>query len=348
MNHDKVIGGEFEINIENLSGIGDKAFLNEGYLYSSGRAALYNILKFIEKSRKNIKTLYLPDYLCHSIVDTAKKTSLELVFYPLADNLVIDKIKFEELYQANAAILLINYFGLQSLRNPIAYLRNLDKNVCIIEDNVQSFFSMFEDSDADFRFTSFRKTLPVPDGGLVKSNYKMPVPEKINTFAQYKAAGGILKTFRKYDCFDDELYLKFLEIGEDGIDDNLDKKISNLTIDLFSGIDIQRVSILRKCNASQIVKGLKSMNLNPLLPYKECNVPLFIPIWLENRDIVRLKFLQNQIFCPVHWPLTDSTRSLSKTEDMAKHELSIIVDQRYSLDDMNRILEVIDSSIHGK
>lgn len=349
MANDNVIGGEFGLDIRRLSGHRKNEFLKEGFLYSSGRAALFNILISIQNRMGVGKTLYLPDYLCHTISQTARKTSFSIRYYKLNNKLEIDKKVFANNYEKGSLILLINFFGYQVLSSQIEYLRELDDEIIIIEDNVQSFYSMFDHSLADYSFTSFRKSLPVPDGGWVKTNYVMPVTEGANTFVQYKAAGGILKSFRNYDCFDDSLYLKLLETGEDLIDNNLTCNISQLTIDLFSGIDIVRERILRQRNAAYLVKGLNQLEIKQVLKFKEGIAPLFVPVWLEDRNKVRKVLFSKQIFCPVHWPVeTDITGHLEKGEEMADHELSIIVDHRYGLKEMDIILETLDNAINGK
>ena len=342
MRNGKVIGGEFDLDMRGLSGAFGNDFLKDGFLYSSGRAALYNILLSIEGRIGQGKALYLPDYLCHTIAQTAQKTSFVIKYYRLNDSLEIDRKDFENRYEKGSAVLLINYFGLQTLSFQIDYLKSLDSLVCVIEDNVQSFHSMFEDSKADYRFTSFRKSLPVPDGGWVKTSFEMPQPAGANTFAQYKVAGGILKSLRDYGCVDDSLYLKLLEEGESRIDGNLTSGISRLSLELFSGIDTESEKSLRQRNAAYVSKCLKQVGVRQILGHEESKVALFIPVWLEDRDKARKALFSNQIFCPVHWPVEpDITGPLAKGQEMAGHELSIIVDQRYGLQEMDMIIDTL-------
>ena len=343
-----MIGGEFDISLDRLPGNYDISFLQDGYLYSSGRAALYHILRYIKTYMKDIHTLMLPDYLCPSIITTALKVDFELVFYPLSDSFQLNYVKFPSIYRKNSAVLLINYFGLVSLSEQVSYLRGIDNEICIIEDNVQSFFSMWHSSESDFIFTSFRKALPLPDGGWVKTSYHLDSPIARNTFSQYKIAGAILKGLRPYGCFDDSLYLNLLETGEDQIDDNLNSKISDMTINLFSGIDLHKVEVLRKRNADYLQNGLKSIGIELLIPLSEGCVPLALPVYLNNRDKIRKRLFEHEIYCPVHWPKCSSSFSLSKGEELYDHELSLVIDQRYGLEDMDRILTILEDSLYGR
>ena len=44
-------------------------------------------------------------------------------------------------------------------------------------------------------------------------------------------------------------------------------------------------------------------------------------------------------FCPLHWSLDGMP--LKKGAEMAQHELSLIVDQRYAINDMDWILSLL-------
>ncbi len=343
----QIIGGEFSIDLRTISRKNDINIQNEGYLYSSGRAALFHILSYIKKNMKEISSLMLPDYLCPSIIEIASKFDFNLIYYPVSDTLEINETVFSSLYRRKSAVLLINYFGLVSLNKQIVFLNELDENICIIEDNVQSFYSMLDISKADFCFTSFRKTLPLPDGALVKTIHKLPIPNGENTFAQYKIAGSILKKMRNYKCIKDYVYLDLLEKGEKLINENLGKKISDFTLDLIPKIDLEQIKFLRKQNSIYLIEGLKTLGIEPLITVNENAVPLFIPIYLQNRDKIRNFLFDHQIYCPVHWKLDCNLSFLSKGVDLAEHELSLIIDQRYQIEDMDRILVTLQKALYA-
>ena len=71
-----------------------------------------------------------------------------------------------------------------------------------------------------------------------------------------------------------------------------------------------------------------------------CNhIPLCIPVYWENRDEVRRRMFQHEVFCPVHWPLEGM--DVKKGKEMAEHELSLIIDQRYGQKDMELIISLL-------
>ena len=105
------------------------------------------------------------------------------------------------------------------------------------------------------------------------------------------------------------------------------------------------MSILRKRNAVTIQKGLERLGLKPCVAIPKDSVPLFIPIILKDRDKVRKAMYAHNIFLPVHWSVEEHVEELKRGVYMAKHELSIIIDHRYTSSDMEKILSVLENNI---
>ena len=334
-----MIGGEFPIAITDLLRAQSLSRVNDGtYHYASGRAALYHILKYL-KEEKGINSILLPDYLCDTILVPIRKLDFEYTFFSLNDRLELEKDKFKEVYKKDVAVLLINYYGLQDLTKQISIIRNIDADAIIIEDNVQAYYEFKKPlGDVDFKFTSLRKTFAVPDGGLVKTKYQLPKVEKPNTFGQYKAAAALLKFVREGN-FNDQIYLEMFEKGESLIDSELGCGMSQIAVKLYDALEEERVKIRRLNNAQYLIGQLDRIGLKPLLPLNEGCVPLFIPIYLENRDEVRRRMFQHEVFCPIHWPLDGM--NVKQGANMAAHELSLIVDQRYTEEDMDLIVTLL-------
>ena len=342
-NRSEIIGGEFDVDLQSLKNSLSGNVSHDGtYKYSTGRSALYYILLDVKK-RYNVSKILLPDYLCSSVVIAAEKAGVKAFFYPLNDQLELDEQHFANLYDEKSAVLIINYFGLQNIQNQVAYVRSLNKDAVIIEDDVQGFYEFQKELiGVDYKFTSLRKTFACPDGGLVKTKNLLPEVNTVNKFHQYKLAGSILKSLRKPEYYDDAVYLSMFEKGESMIDDDIAEGMSNIAIDIISKTDTERFAYIRRRNAKFICDGLKSLSLRTILPVTAEKTPLFIPIYLEDRNKVRKYMFQHNCYCPVHWPLEGL--NVKKGTEMAEHELSIIVDQRYTNEDMEYILDLISKS----
>jgi len=334
-----MIGGEFPISVSDLLKAPSLSRVDDGtYHYASGRAALYQIIKCLKEQRGITKVL-LPDYLCDTIFVPIRKLAIEYEFYPLNVKLELDTVSFCKVYSKDAAVLLINYYGLQDLSEQVSFIRSIDVDAMIIEDDVQAYFEFKKPlGDVDFKYTSLRKTFAIPDGGLVKTNYPLPVIDRPNTFGQYKATAALIKGMREGN-FDDSVYLDISKMGGSKIDDELDCGMSFIAERLYACLDVDFVKKCRQNNGKYLAERLSEKGIKSLLPVKEDKVPLFVPVVMNNRDRVREAMFQHKVFCPVHWPFDGI--SLKKGADMAAHELSLIVDQRYNEKDMELILSLL-------
>lgn len=330
-----MIGGDFPIAVTDvMNAEGRRSRIPDVYTYSSGRAALYQILKFL-KQEKNVKHILLPDYLCSSVLVPLKALELNYTFYPIDEQLELEPLSFANFYKKDSAVLVINYFGLKDLTVQVQIIRSLDEHAIIIEDDVQAYYEFKKPlGEVDFKFTSLRKTFALPDGGLVKTKHEMPLVDTPNTFGQYKAAAALLKSMREGN-FNDQIYLELFEKGEALIDGELDRSISKIAVKLYNNSDEDRVKVRRLNNARYLLEKLKSIGIEPLLPLLEDHVPLFIPVLLNNRDNIRKAMFQQEVFCPVHWPLDGM--DISRGSIMADKELSLIIDQRYGNVEMDKI-----------
>lgn len=333
------IGGEFEYDLSLFCKRQEKR-LEEGFFYSSGRAALYHIFLYI-KNKLGKTVVYLPDYLCESIVESARLAGFNIRFYPVLSDLLPDIGYLKKCdHLGEAAVLLINYYGGIRLENIITDLKVFYDSACVIKDNVQAYFAMSAESGADFSFTSFRKQFSLPDGAWVKSKYSdLQVVSGENTFVRYKLAGGILKSLRGCRGITDETYLSFFRQGEELINQNLNAAMSDISAHILSKLNVLEVASVRIRNAAYLVKKLKEIDISPLIYFDQGQVPLFVPVYLQNRDDIRNSLFRENIFCPVHWPCTQT--SLKKGVEMARHELSLVIDQRYDCADMDRIIRVL-------
>ena len=333
-----MIGGEFPIAVTDILNVENRhAVSPDVYIYSSGRAALYQILKYL-KVELGVNSILLPDYLCSSLLVPINKLKLDFQFYPIDEVLELKPAKFHELYKTGTAVLLINYFGLKDLSPQVDCIHSVDEHAIIIEDDVQAYYEFKKELDGvDFKFTSLRKTFAVPDGGLVKTRHLLPKIDAPNSFGQYKAAAAVLKHMSKGN-FHDQIYLELFEKGELLIDSELEHSISAIGEKLYSIIDEEQIKVSRINNAKYLIDSLQQIGITPILPLTDNHVPLFVPIYLPNRNAVRKEMFANEVFCPVHWPLEGLDVRMGR--QMADMELSLIIDQRYGRKEMDKIVSL--------
>ena len=331
-----MIGGEFEIDLSI-----QREFVPQPdtYYYASGRTALYQILRSLSTRHTKV---WMPDWFCYSMVEAAERAKTEVVFYELNSDF---KVTLEALdksgFRDGETVLMVNYFGLQDLTPTAKTIKEQYPKSIVIEDDVQAYWCFAEQENpyADYRLTSLRKAFAIPDGGLVKTSRPMPDVTGPNTFSPLKVKAGVMKLHRGQDGIKDEDYLALFSLGDELISENYKSSMSDDSKRLFAGTDFEQAKWQRRANAKVILEGLKSLGIKPLIEVPADAVPLFIPIYLENRDEVRRRMFQHEVFCPVHWP--QEGMDVKKGKKMAEHELSLICDQRYGVKEMNEIIKII-------
>ena len=143
------------------------------------------------------RKVWMPDWLCHTMVEAAERAGYEMVFYELDSDF---KATVEALdrsgFRNGDAMLMVNYFGLQDLTSTAKAIKEHYPDAIVIEDDVQAYwsFSKKENPYADYRFTSMRKAFATPDGGLVKTTRPMPEATCSNTFAPLKVKAGVMNS----------------------------------------------------------------------------------------------------------------------------------------------------------
>lgn len=284
------------------------------------------------------------------MVSTINDARWKLSYYNLDSNFRVD-INDVTLIKSKKVLLLVDYFGCVDLSSDIKKIRNINKDLIIIADCVQSFFKLYS-YDSDYTFTSLRKMCEIPLGSIVIKKRRSPFymsnqffNSKINlTFNysydndkwyEYKFLGNFLKCFPS--IFSDNCILNLLKHGEDLLDRDFqhDMAVPSYLPMMLNAVDFDNIKIKRKTNAALLHKELNRLNIKHL--FNDSSVPLFVPIFIKNRDDVRKKMFENNIFTPIHWSVQSSTCS-----KIVETELSLICDQRYTEDDLLKQISILE------
>lgn len=324
------IGSEFHMMpFESGHGFG---FPGKGNLVFSGRTAIETVLKELPNARRAV----LPSYCCDSMIQPFRDAEIEIDFYPVYfDN----GLKIEvNLPEDTDIFLWCNYFGFS---NPMPDLSGYKG--AIIEDITHSLLSkQTYDFKSNYLVASVRKWEPINCGGYCaavnEELHHIPVKFPPQKFVERKSMAMKLKT-EYLNEIDEEKKTRFLSMFDES-NDWLANNYFQLTIDPWSreyleSVDIDEHRKIRRQNAKVLYEGLKKAQF--LFREEDMDCPLFVPILLCNRDMVRQVLIENQIYCPVHWPKPEKCES-----NLYNLELSLICDQRYSEDDMVRIVSVLD------
>ena len=312
----KEIGGYFELELAQK-----EEFHKDAIKLNSGR----NGFKYILKAQ-NPKKVYIPNFICDSAVEPLEELCIPYEFYNIDENFEI----MQNLdIQNDEKLFYVNYYALKS--KYIQKLVSKYKNKLII-DNTQAFFEKpIENIDTIY---SPRKFFGVSDGGYLYTSKKLD--EKLEKDESYEKA---IQLLGRIDKSASSFYNDYQKAEERLINQPI-KHMSNLTQRLLSSIDYKEVSKKRKENFNYLHNELKKLNLlkiNDDLDFTACVYPFMI----DDKNL-RQKLIDNKIYVAKYWNEVLERKETTEIEkNFVNKIIPLPIDQRYSLEDMKKIIEVI-------
>ncbi len=316
----KEIGGFFQLELPQ-----EREYYSDCIRLNTAR----NAFEYLIRARNYIK-IYLPKYMCDSMIEPLKRNHIEYEFFSIDNDLLplIDSKKIKQ----NIGILVTNYFGL--LDNKLSIIKEKYKNLII--DNSQAFFSTpLNNIDTIY---SPRKFFGVPDGSYLFTS------QSINeNFPQSISWNNSDYLIKRIDLSANEAYNDFKKNEERLTNKNIER-MSNLTRKLLESINYTKVKDKRNENFLYLHKRLRSHN--ELTPMIECglkNTPLVYP-FLTNKDRLRENLINKNIYVAQYWK--DVFKRSEKNEwefYLSKFLLPLPIDQRYGRVEMDYISKIINN-----
>lgn len=338
----KEIGSEFwfDTNIKETQSIPNET------LVLSGRTAIDLIIQDILKSRK-VRNVYLPAYCCDSMIAPFVRNGIEVVMYDMRfdGNLhyLVDENKSIDIFYVN------NYFGYENTVSNDVIERFKAKGAIVIYDKTHSLFMTNDPTNAlaDYTFASIRKWMGVVCGAVVYKSFGTFDANLLEyPFLQCKInAMHEKKRYIEGDTnVDKQVFLrKYVEFGHHLAEDYQGYKMDELSERIWEQSDKLSIKEVRRDNAAVLHQYLRLKFIGKLTA-RIC--PVFVPVFFntnEERNEVRKRLIDKQIYCPIHWPKNQMITPEMEVNKIFETELSLICDQRYSSVDMGRIVKVINN-----
>lgn len=340
------IGSEFSNVLANTGERKEITWLPYGQDHAfvfSGRTAIETIIQDIHcKYRK----VLLPSYCCESMIEPFMAAGYAIKYYEVTWT---DRFMVNLCIPRDCGVLFwCNYFGFR-IDYPLEEIRAFQaRGGIVIEDITHSLFSQQQyHSNSDYLVASLRKWGALLSGGFCSKSTGFfahkPQIEPDQAFLSKKLKAMELKEEYLQEHIPEKKaqYLRlFTETNqwfEDQYSGVLMDEMSGRLIDSWNIEDIRTV---RRKNAAVLYRKLTSCpHIRPLFSMEQMDCPLFVPVCLEQeaRNQLRKALIQEEIYCPIHWPQPGEVCQSSLYDT----ELSLICDQRYSEKDMERICQVI-------
>lgn len=373
------IGSIYEMNpncIEKAAFLGKASFGlkevkkhgRENTVYTaSAREAISLVLYSLEKECPDCKKKCLmPAYMCDTVFIPFVRNGWELVFYHIGKDMKADRAELEELIRREKPNLLFihDYYGVDTWAEFRGFLGECKKRGLLIMEDVTQAYYLDIGNTADYVIGSLRKWYAIADGGFVTTNHALfdEIVVKDDAFATERF--GVLS--KKWDylqkiqqngsALTKEQTETLKQQKEEFLSQNreLEERLDNYErvtaiSDISKGVlvvtDEEGAKSCRKSNYRILGEGIKNKKcvLSAIKDLEEA-VPLYFPVYMENRNRLQEYLKNKDIYVPVLWPVAKENEPvLSKEEQyIFSHIAAIPMDQRYGKEDMERIVEAIN------
>ena len=323
----KAIGGYFELaDYEEGRGFPHQ----DGVLLNTGRNALEYILRCVGE----IKGIYLPYYTCEVVLEPLRKLHIPWVFYHINANFeMVEDIRPKE----GEYIIANNYFGIKD-----AYIQTLAEKYGdhLIVDCAQAYFA--KPIPGIKAFYSTRKYVGVADGGVAYlgnlSDSLLEVDEIENTDEHNS------HLFKRKQFGAEAGYSDF-QMNEKKLDNQPIRKMSFCTKWILEHIDYERVIDIRKRNYQYLDEALAEFNQLSLPSSDSFICPMVYPFKNNSSQILRHLLIKDKVFVAKYWPNIELYEDFEEEFDFANTVIPVPCDQRYGIEDMDKIIKLITKNI---
>lgn len=298
---------------------------NNVFRLNSGRSALVYAFKQL-----SCKRVYIPHYQCETVRNAFAKANIDIKYYNISSSFepILENI------ETDSAIIIVNYYGIFS-SSYIKKLISKFKNVII--DNSQAFFS--QPVENCLNVYSARKFVGVPDGAYVIGDCSKESYDLLKK--DYSSDTSLFLLSRiEYGC-EGKTYQNRM-LNEERIDNTGIRKMSELTHTILDSIDYTSVIDKRRENfkyASKLFDPVNEIELNNF--YDEKCVPMVYPLVISDESVMDC-LIKGKHFQGRWWYyVLDEVNEDSFEYYLSKYMIPITIDQRYGINELNYIYNLI-------
>ncbi len=329
---------------------------------ANGRAAIGLAIRHLRQTAGDGRDrALLPAYLCHSMIQPFLEHGVRVDFYPVADDLSIrPRAVANRVDDSTLVVLWMHYFGFGQPESPAPVLGEERPRVTVIDDRTHMLGTDLRAglllSDQSIALYSPRKWGAFPDIGLVAWPDKLLPSESLprltdrsydHHFALWRLVGLLLRAL--YFALPVESLRRHSLRPLRKADALLDRRIrvrkaSPVSQFLWHHWKWAEIWRSRRTNFRYLLENWATPEIRPLyreLPDSVC--PIGFPVRTADREELRRHLISRAIFPPIHWvrPAQVPAQDFPGTAALAEEELTIPIDQRYGLGQMDWILEAL-------
>lgn len=325
-----LLGGVFGLERIGSTRSAIPAFLGGSpLLMVNARSCLWALLRNLKP-----RQVWLPGYLCKSIVHATRQAGAHYSFYEVDYDLKNPELTWLEKVQPNDLVLVIAYFGFPADRTLCQAAK--ERGAVVVLDASQALLTQ-DGTLVDFVFYSPRKFVGVPDGGVLQRRCSQDLAEVALTPSDdrwwldaldatllrrdFDRGDGNREWFPRYQAAEAAHPVGAIQMSD------LTRRI------LYCGVDYDHLASRRRENYLALSSELRDIAFFPDLPTGV--VPVGFPVRVPRRDRALAALYNQQIFPPVHWRLPEEIpANYQGAWQLADQMMTLPCDQRYTTDHM--------------
>ncbi len=305
-----------------------------------GRDAINLLLYNIDTKDKRV---LLPAYTCSEVTDSFRAYGIDIIFYD-QDNFKIETLELNSI----DIFYFIRYFGIEpeGIQNVIDRVKEKNPNSLIVEDRAHYLSDKKLLDGIDAYIFSFRKLLPIPEGGGLMTdmdiNYRYKNIHISNILAlamvfKKRFLGANPKFSRS------SVSIKSLKTNHT----NYVLKPSFFTNRVIENFDIDKNIAIRRELFYLWLKKVERADIKPLFKeLKEDDIPQGFPIVVENAKELYKKMIEKKIYLKRHWELNIEFKDIApKSYILSTKLITLPIYEGIDESDMDTIIDKIKSSI---
>lgn len=311
--------------------VSDKqSFLEEAELYISGRYALLDLLIYKNKHH-GLQKIFIPSYYCHDVTKLIEKI-VTVEIYNCDPLSTVDM----SLFSSNTAVILVEYFG-----NKVKTKDENNNSLLILDKTHNPFSDYYYNFDVSYTFGSLRKILPLSDGGflnpkIVDSKIKSTEDINITALAKVQKAMKLKSLFLEGCDIDKSIFLNSYDRFEGFLNSNeVIYSLSNKSHESIYFFDYKNILLIKKRNIDYLNSYYKEKSKIKLF-LNNCYFSFFIDF--KYITAFKIALIKSNVYPVILWP--DYNGDYNLINDCVL--ISLHVDFRYSLEDMERLIKILN------
>jgi dTDP-4-amino-4,6-dideoxygalactose transaminase len=301
-----------------------------------GRDALNILLYNIKK-----KSVLLPAYVCKEVTTEFIKHGYTIHYYDINNDfsINIDLIKKKLKEERIEVFYYVVYFGVYSKYSSLAQqVKKEIPNTFIIEDRAHYLSNKYDFTNCDAYIFSFRKTLPIAEGGGLATKIKI----------EFDYKGKVLANVLPVAMFMKKLLLGYSNkitrssIVKDNISQRI-RPISFLSDQIIQKTNYEDENSFRRETYIKWVEKLGSSDIEPLfLEIDAQDIPLGCPIYVNDAAKLQSELEEKGFYLKRHWPLSEDLKTVAPNSvEMSKNIITLPIYKGINERDQDEIITCI-------